>query len=154
MPYSYRNTDEGLFASLSGDRTVIDWLGYRPTFHDAELERLEIAAGNVALTLRTFRMTKQLGPQGYFVLDRHSLVTMRMSGVSGIKLTGNASSIISELRIRRLDADEAASNWETCGSPVSGDIEVTFDTSFGLYGSIYAKELVFELQPLAVDQGQ
>ena len=137
-----------LFSSLTGGQTVIDWFGFCPTFHDASLERLEIANGNVLLAIHAFRMTDELDKHGRFICDRHAIVTLRMRGVSGITLYGSAGSIIFDLKIRRLPSDEAATNWKTCAAPVKGDIEVTFDTSMGLYGTIYTKELGFGLQPI------
>ncbi|ACS55095.1 MULTISPECIES: hypothetical protein [Rhizobium] len=150
MSSSDRDNDENLFASLAGGQAVIDWFGFCPRFHDASLERLEIVNGNVFLAIRAFRMTDKLDAQRRFICDRHALVTLRMSAVSGMRLHGSAVSIIFDLRIRRLTADEAASDWETCDAPVKGDIEVTFDTSIGLYGSIYSKDLAFELQPMPI----
>jgi hypothetical protein len=147
---SDRDNDKNLFASLTGGQAVIDWFGFCPRFHDASLERLEIVNGNVLLAIRAFRMTDELDPQRRFICDRHALVTLRMSAVSGMRLHGSAVSIIFDLRIRRLTADEAASDWQTCDAPVEGDIEVTFDTSIGLYGSIYSKDLAFELQPMPI----
>ena len=92
-------------------------------------------------------MTDQVDAAGFFVLDRRASVTLHMRGVSGVKLEGDASSIISRLIIRRLDANAPASDWISCMGPTIGDIEVMFDTSIGLYGSIFAKELEFEIQP-------
>nr|WP_250814275.1 hypothetical protein [Neorhizobium tomejilense] len=150
MSSSNWDNDQNLFASLTGGQAIIDWFGFCPRFHDASLERLEIANGNVLLAIRAFRMTEELDQQRRFICDRHALVVLQMSGVSGIMLHGSAVSIISDLKIRRLTADEAASNWETCAAPVKGEIEVTFDTSIGLYGSIYSKELAFQLQPMPI----
>ena len=132
MSSSDWDNDENLFASLAGGQAVIDWFGFCPRFHDASLERLEIVNGNVLVAIRAFRMTDELDQQRRFICDRHALVTLKISEVSGIRLHGSAVSIISDLKIRRLTADEAASNWETCAAPVKGDIEVTFDTSIGL----------------------
>ncbi|MCQ1780408.1 hypothetical protein NOJ05_24610 [Neorhizobium galegae] len=150
MSSSNWDNDQNLFASLTGGQAIIDWFGSCPRFHDASLERLEIANGNVHLAIRAFRMTDELDQQRRFICDRHALVVLQMSGVSGIRLHGSAVSIISDLKIRRLTADEAASNWETGAAPVKGEIEVTFDTSIGLYGSIYSKELAFQLQPMPI----
>ncbi|MBB6488604.1 hypothetical protein [Rhizobium lusitanum] len=144
------DNDEHLFASLTGGQAVLDWFGFCPRFHDAALERLEIANGSVLLAIRAFRMADKLDRQRRFICDRHARVTLLMNAVSGIKLNGSAASIIFDLRIRRLAADEAASNWETCDAPVKGDIVVTFDTSVGLHGLIYTKDLAFGLQPMPV----
>ena len=140
-------TDENLFASLPGGQAIIDWFGFCPVFHDGTLERLELSNGNAALSIRTFRMTSETDANGFFVLDRHALVTLRMRGVTGVRLNGNAVSIVSELLIRRLQTDPLNDDWQSCAGPVTGNIEVTFGTAVGLYGSIFAKELAFELQP-------
>jgi hypothetical protein len=68
-----------------------------------------------------------------------------MRGVTGLSLTGDAVSIISELTVRKLPATPDRSEWPTCDGPAEGDIEVAFCTSIGLTGSLYAKEVEFEL---------
>ena len=151
MPPSPVTTDEKLFASLPGGQAIIDWFGFCPVFHDGPLERLELSNGNAALSIRTFRMTSEIDANGFFVLDRHALVTLRMRGVTGVRLDGDAGSIISELLIRRLQENPSRADWQSCAGPVTGDIEVTFGTAVGLCGSIFAKELEFELQPLVKD---
>jgi hypothetical protein len=149
MPSSEWTMDKDLFASLPGGQTVIDWYGFCPHFHDGILERLELSGGNAVLAIRAFRMANEVDAAGYFVQDRHAVVTLQMCGVTGVKLEGDAGSIISALVIRRLPYTPDPSVWETCGGPVAGDIEIAFDTAVGLYGMIYAKDLRFELHPLA-----
>ncbi len=139
-------TDKALFASLPGGQAVIDWFGFCPSFHDATLESATIADGNASLTIRAFRMTDQTDEKGYFILDRHAQVVIHMRSVTGLSLTGDAVSIISELTVRRLPATPDRAEWQTCHGPEQGDIEVAFGTSIGLYGSIYAKEVEFELR--------
>lgn len=148
MPSSDWATDEVLFASLPGGQEVIDWFGFCPSFHDGTLERLELVGGNANLTVRTYRMGSKTDAEGFYVADRKAAVTLVMRGVTGLKLEGDAGSIISELIIRRLDTEQPRSDWETCGGPTVGEIEVAFDTAVGLYGTIYTKELSFELRPL------
>lgn len=140
-------TDPDLFASLPGGAALIEWFGFVPSFHDATVEGLKISEGASTLRLKAFRMTNQVDAAGYHVLDKHALVTIGLSRVSGISLTGNASSIISELRIRRLTAD--ASDWLSCGGPKAGDFEIDFASSYGLYGRLYGRDLVFGFTPLA-----
>ena len=148
MPSSDWTTDQALFASLPGGQAVIDWFGFCPDFHDGTLERLELSAGNAALVVRTYRMTSKVDAEGFHVPDRHASVTLRMRGVTGVKLEGDANSILGELLILRLPSTPERSAWETCHGPVSGDIEIAFDTAVGLYGTIYAKDLAFEIMPL------
>lgn len=90
MSPSDRTMDEDLFGSLPGGQTVIDWFGFCPHFHDGNLERLELSGGNAVLAIRAFRMTSKVDAAGYFVQDRHAVVTLRMRGVTGVKLEGDA----------------------------------------------------------------
>lgn len=140
-------TDPDIFASLPGGAALIEWFGFVPTFHDATLEGLKITEGAVTLRLKAFRMTRDVDAAGYYVLDRHAVVTLSLSGVSGISITGNASSIISELRIRRLSAN--ASGWKSCGGPEAGDFEIDFTSSYGLYGQLFARDLALAFTPMA-----
>ena len=140
-------TGAELLGSLAGGREVLDWFGTCPSFHDCVLERLEIVQGDAVLAIRTFRMTEELDADGYYVLDRHALVLMHLTRVTGVRLEGDAGSIIGELTIRRVKSDPEPSEWTSCAGPTAGDIEVAFDTSVGLYGALFAKELALELRP-------
>lgn len=140
------STDMELFAALPGGRAVIEWFGFVPSFHDAELDRLEVAKGAASMALRAFRMTDAIDEKGFFVLDKHAVVTLHLSDVSGVHLTGNAASILSELGIRRVGV--APAGFSTCVGPTAGDIEVSFETSYGLEGSIYARKLRFNVDPV------
>jgi hypothetical protein len=140
--------DVELFASLSGGQSVIDWFGFCPTFHDGALERLEIEGGNAVLVIRTFRMIDQLDATGLFILDRHALVTLYLRGVTGLRLEGDTGSIMGHLIIRRVESKPSRDEWVSCGGPSAGDLEVTFDTAVGLFGSMFAKEVELKLDPL------
>lgn len=140
------STDMKLFAALPGGQAVIDWFGFVPSFHDAELDRLEVAKGAASIALRAFRMTDAVDAKGVFVLDKHAVVTLHLSDVTGLHLTGNAASILSELGIRRVGA--APAGFSTCGGPTAGDIEVSFETSYGLEGSVFARALSFSFDPV------
>ncbi|HVK40943.1 MAG TPA: hypothetical protein VM471_00570 [Phenylobacterium sp.] len=94
--------NESFFASFPGGQAVIDWFGFCPDFHDASLERIEVASGHAILAMHAFRTTSEVEAAGYFIRDRHELVTLRMERITGLKLEGDAGSIISELVIRRM----------------------------------------------------
>lgn len=148
MPSSdgtYWTTDESLFLSLEGGKEVADWFGFVPSFHDATLDRLELANGNGALTLKAFRMTDKVDANGYFVLDRRANVDIILSGISGLRLYGDATSIIQELGFRRFTASN--DEWETVNGPMPGDIEIRWESNYGLEGSVFAREVRFGLRP-------
>ena len=118
------------------------WFG-RSLVHDAKLKSLELASGAAAMRLHAFRMTDKVDDKGFFVLDKHALVSFEMADVTGLALRGTAPSLdyLSCLRIRprpgRANSDEI---W-SCAGPQAGDFEIAFNSSYGLEGSIYGREL-------------
>jgi hypothetical protein len=126
---------------------VREWFGTTPAFHDATLAGLDIALGVATIRLNAFRMTDVVDDKGFFVLDRKASVTITVSDVTGISLSGDAQSIISELAIRRLAADR--SDYQTVAGPCAGNYEVRFEASYGLEGSIFGRDLTLSLAPEA-----
>lgn len=141
----YWTIDDDLFLTLDGGRTVADWFGYVPSFHDASLSKLELGNGHAELVLQSFRMTNEVDEKGYFVLDRHALVTILLSGVTGVTLSGDASSSVQELAIRRVETEHTG--WDTVAGPAIGNFEVRWESSFGLEGAIFARDVRFLLVP-------
>ena len=139
------STDRDVFAALPGGPAVIDWFGFVPSFHDAELDCLSVANGTASLTLKTFRMTGAVDATGVYVLGKHARVTLDLFDVTGLSLKGNAASVLIELGVRRIDA--APSGFDTCEGPRTGDVEVSFESSYGLMGSIYVRGVRFSVSP-------
>lgn len=75
--------EETQFASLEGAREFSQWFeNEAPYFHDAEVESLTlIHRGESRLSIRTFRMTSEVDVAGYFVLEKHCLVTFVLEDV-------------------------------------------------------------------------
>lgn len=138
-----------LFGRLPGGQQVLDWFGFVPTFHDASLRRIEITSKSVVIEIEAFRMTSEVDAKGYFVLDRHALVTLRCSSVTGISLRGSATgTIILQLNIQKIGTKPP--DWDQYDGPEVGDYEVKFDSACGFDGSIFGRELSFELVPLVL----
>jgi hypothetical protein len=132
------------FAQLDGGQAVIDWFGFAPLFHDATLTQISFADRSAELQLRAFRMTSEVDDNGYFKTDRHASVTIRLSGVMGVALTGNAAtSIISNLRFRQLAAEDVPTL--SCDGPEGGNIEVAIESSYGLEGVLYARSMTMNV---------
>ena len=113
------------------------------------MNELIIANGSAALSLNAFRMTDQVDDRGYFILDRHALITVHLNGVTGVSLKGDASSTVFELGIRQLMTNEAA--WDTVAGPAPGDWEVRWESAYGLEGAIYARDLKLAFRPNCQD---
>ncbi len=138
-------TDEKLFAGLAGGDAIIGWFGYVPAFHDASLTELVLGDRTAAVTIRSSRTTDEVGSDGFCVQDKHASVTIRFDDVTGVSLAGDATSIIFELGIRRVGAELA--RFSNCPGPGLGDLEVSIESSYGLEGSIYARNVRLALLP-------
>ncbi len=153
MPYSIAHSvawdfDPLVFQSLEGADEVIAWFGYVPSFHDASIKRMEFANSDGILEIAAFRMTDKVDDKGFFVLDRHAVVTLHLTDVSGILLDCHSNPTVLEVGIRRL-ASEHLPISNTAASV--GDFEIAFDDVFGGAGSLYAREVRMTCSPQSVD---
>src|SRR3974390_2937307 len=78
---------ETTYDSIAGGRELIDWFGYVPRFHDAELLEIMLASkGPSTLRIHTWRSTDKVADRGYYICDKHIVVTMGLEAVSYIAL--------------------------------------------------------------------
>lgn len=148
MPSSdgiYWTTDEKLFRTLPGSDEVTGWFGFVPSFHDWEIERLDVTAGEATIVFKACRMTSEIDAKGFFVCDRHARLFVHFDGITGISLVGDAGAIVQDLGVRRVAAKQGG--WATSAGPQIGDLELTWESSIGLEGSFYAREIRFSVQP-------
>ncbi|MFO1054396.1 MAG: Imm50 family immunity protein [Planctomycetota bacterium] len=116
--------------NIPGSELLTSVFGYWPSFHDAEVVRLELvrvapfAEGpDLLADIHAFEITRDVGPDGYLVLRHHVLVSFRFGGVDQLRLEGwNNQNVLFALRIedirsRQLDVLK---------------FEVRFDSSFGV----------------------
>lgn len=127
---------------IQGSAQLTSVFGYWPSFHDAEVVRLELvrlasfAEGpDLLADLHAFEMTKDVGPDGYFVLRHHVLVSFRFRGVDQLRIEGwNNQNALMGLRIedissRQLDALQ---------------FEVCFDSAFGVAAEFLCRGVAIE----------
>ena len=122
---------------FEGGEAIESWFGRSPTFHDAEIASLSLdRAGPSTMTVYWFCTTAQTDERGYYILDKHALVTFRMDQVFDLKLSGfNGQNVIFNLAIgKRPDSDPGY------------DIEI--ETSHGLSGRISCRSLALSLKPV------
>ncbi len=80
---------------IANSTAITSVFGRWPSFHDAEVLRLELcrqfdAPFSPALVaeVHVFSMTSQVDERGYFVCDNHSIVVLKFDGVDGLELGG------------------------------------------------------------------
>lgn len=118
---------------MPGGRELVDWFGHVPRFHDANLLGISLASdGPSSVRIHAFRMTNEVDDKGYYVLDRHVVVTITLKTVTYVNLSDfNLPGIIFELVV----------------SAAEGNIQLAWTGSSGIEGTIRAKQVRFDLQP-------
>ncbi|EJK87279.1 MULTISPECIES: hypothetical protein [Rhizobium] len=123
-----------VMSDIPGGKSLLEWFGREPRFHDAKL--LEISfPGNGAglLRIHAWNMTDELDAKGYFVLDKHAIVTLALEGVSAINCTDfdMVPGIIFDLEITKVDQR----------------FHVEWSASYGVTGLVIAKHARINLAP-------
>jgi hypothetical protein len=119
--------------SIPGGDALFDWFGHVPHFHDGEiLEITLVSIGPSRLRIHTWRMTDKVDSEGYFVLDRHIVVTITLIDVTYIALSEfYLTGIIGRFDITKI-----------------GDAyQFTWDVAYGVEGTIRAKQAEIALAP-------
>ncbi|WP_425099516.1 hypothetical protein [Tropicibacter sp. S64] len=124
--------------ALPGAGAVIDWfgLGRMPRFHDAEVCEHDLETGRHGhLKLRTWRMTGRVDPKGFYITDRHAVVTLTFAQVTRLELEdAETPGIVGSLTLSRLEDG-------------SGH-RVVWDSSWGIWGSVEGQGLSLTLEPM------
>jgi hypothetical protein len=118
---------------VPGGPTLIEWFGRVPHFHDAELLEINLASqGKSTLRIHAFRMTDEVDERGYYVLDKHVVVTITLEGVTHVSLNDfNLVGIIGDLEV----------------IAVPGGVQLAWDGSYGVQGTLCAQQMRIDLQP-------
>jgi hypothetical protein len=122
-----------IIPEIPGAEDVVAWFGGWPSFHDAEvLEFTFVRKGTSFLRIHTWLMTDQVDEKGYYVLDKHAIVTFTFERVTDLELRGfNHQNVISGLQFERT-ADSFILSLEPC---------------YGVGGAIEATKMSVSLQP-------
>ena len=125
--------------SIPGADALAVWFGSWPSFHDAEIHELHLDRQRVSwLKIHTWRMTDRVDDKGYYVLEKHVMVTFNLKGVTTLVLDDfSHQNVISELVIEQ----------------VRDGLVMTLEPCYGLSGMIEAKEISIEFTPIAPSWG-
>jgi hypothetical protein len=117
---------------IEGKSKVVEWFGKWPAFHDAEIVSLELVRyGNSILKIHTWNITNQLNEKGYYVTDKHAVVSFTLIDVINLELFGFGQNVISELEIEQIEQG----------------YRLAVKPCYGLHGFIEAKKIIVDLQP-------
>ena len=146
---SRRSTEAAwIYARIHGGSDLIAWFGYVPDFHDAEIVELSLhRRAPSILRVHTWITRQEVDEQGYFVQDKHVVVTFTMEGIMDLQLDGfSHQNVISELVLRPApDRPERQACYAL--DPSSGDLEIALEPCFGLDGRIRCQTVRIDLTP-------
>ncbi|MGB6119631.1 MAG: Imm50 family immunity protein [Mesorhizobium sp.] len=126
-------------SEMPGWTEMVDYFGFEPTFHDAEVIGVDFKRSPLPITIsiHTWRMTNEVDAKGFYVLDRHATVNFILLGGQIIAFKGwNHQNVLSEISIMR----------EVSQSGISRTV-VHLNSIFGLEAHFDADTVVVELIP-------
>lgn len=121
-------------SNVPGWATIVEWFGYSPNFHDAEVLAIDLRRHPEASIVRVhaWRTNSDTTEAGYFRQDRHALVTFTIRGITAVKLEGwNHQNVLSSL-------------W--AGEEGDGYV-LELPTIYGVDGEIAAADISVSIEP-------
>ena len=129
-------TTAELLGKISGGQQLLEWFDGRvPSFHDAEVLELSLdrKMARCSIRIHAFQMTSEVDAKGFFVSDKHVLVSFRLEGVRNLELNDfNEQNAIYGLALSRT-ADQG--------------FRVELDPAYGLFGFVEARIVTIDLEP-------
>lgn len=87
---------------VSNYKAVVDFYGFWPWFHDANVpvyEAHDAQSDTLRFTLHTWQMTNEVDAKGFFVLKNHALVSFRFKGIYNVEMDNfRSGNILSALQ--------------------------------------------------------
>jgi len=71
---------------VENGQALVEIMGYWPSFHDANVMEISRETDTFTVTVHLFAMTDQVDSAGYYILEKHHLVTIAMHGLQSSSL--------------------------------------------------------------------
>jgi len=121
--------------AIPGLEELVAFYGYFPSFHDAEVISLILnETGASRFTIHTWDMTDREDDEGYGVTEKHAQGTFIMKGIEDLRLIefNNHQNVLGGVFLDR----------------VEHGYKLDLDASVGLRGTIIAKQIRIEFEPV------
>jgi len=74
-------------SEITGGTALIEWYGFVPNFHDGLVLSVKLASdGPGEIRIHTWRITDRTDERGYFILDKHAVVTFSLEDIRAVNL--------------------------------------------------------------------
>jgi hypothetical protein len=119
--------------TIQGAEKLLEWFGYWPSFHDAEVIALNLDRRlPSAVVIHTWEMTSQVDAKGYYILEKHVVVEFVLMGVFDVDLKMfNRQNVIAGLRLEKIE----------------GGFRIGLHECYGIAGTIDAGDIAIRLTP-------
>ena len=137
-----------LYAGIPGGPELLAWFGRVPSFHDAEIVRVVLnRRAPSTLSIHAWNLTDRVDPQGYFILERHAVVTFELEDVLDVQLEHFSSqNVIFGLQLRRAaPRPDRMPYYSRDASP--DDFELELDPCYGLSGHVRCRRVSISFVP-------
>jgi hypothetical protein len=143
-----RDHDMPIYDGVPGGQELLRWFGLVPSFHDAEVLGFYLNRnGPSVLRLHWWITTNRTRADGYFMLEKHTLVTFTLQGIMDLQLENfSAQNVIGGLNLRRATDRPDRRNHLTL-DPLPQDIEIELEPCYGLCGFIRARSVAITFEP-------
>jgi hypothetical protein len=140
--------DPAIYHEVPGGADLLCWFGEVPSFHDAEILSLHLRRiGDSYLRLHGWINTAAVGRDGFYVLDRHAIVTFTLDGIMDLQFDGfSKQNVIGGLTLRRAP-DRQDRRGYLALDPLPQDFEIELEPCYGLNGLIRARSVAITVQP-------
>lgn len=127
--------DTSLLSNVSGGKSVIDWFGREPNFHDAKIIGICLIQGKTSsISLHAWNTTDTVDTKGYFLTEKHATVKIDFEKVDLVELSDFD-----------FEYDGIVYSLELSGSLAS--TEVSWTSSVGVEGRIKGSGVSISVSP-------
>ncbi len=96
---------EHIYDQIPGGQALLDWFGYVPSFHDAEIVGLDLRRTGQSLLRIHYFIAPYVAEHeqgGSYVFERHTVVTFALEDIMDLQLDGfSHQNVIGGLTLRR-----------------------------------------------------
>jgi hypothetical protein len=119
-----------------------------PSFHDAEVVSLSLhRLSPSTLSIHVWNMTNEVDDRGYYVLDKHAVVTFTLEGLIDLELEGfNQQNVIHRLHLGRAPTRPERTPYYI-GDLSPDDYEIELEPCYGLNGRIRCRRVSVSFVP-------
>lgn len=137
-----------LYSTVPGGPELLEWFGYVPTFHDAEIVSFDLRRRSESiLRVHAWRITDEVDERGHFVRDKHVVVSFVMEDVLDLKLDSfSHQNVVSTLKLQR-PVDHPEHKPYSFYRPSADDFEIEIDQTYGIGGFIICRRVSITMTP-------